>query len=161
MEKLTFRVDDPEVLEFIYSLGRERSKVICQLIRDCMDEGGGYVPPRIMAATGFSYKNKKSIKRTGTVVTSKPSRPLKQQKSPNKEAIKTVTQTEETKQPVSAEPEAAISVTPEPIISSEHIESKPAEPAETPKDEETYVSSAPKINNSGLIMAGLSAFGGV
>lgn len=145
MGKLVFQTDDPELLDFVYSLGRERSKVICALLRECMEEGGGYIPPRIMAATGFSYKNKKAIKKTGTVTTSKPKQPPKRQKPLYKEEPVVVPAPAPVKEPEFVKE-------PEPIKNEQN---------QTTGDEESYVSSAPKIQNAGLVMAQLSAFGGM
>lgn len=153
MGKLVFQTDDPELLDFVYSLGRERSKVICALLRECMEEGGGYIPPRIMAATGFSYKNKKAIKKTGTVTTSKPKQSPKRQKPLYKEepvVVPAPAPVEEPKEVISKEPDAEEVVEP---VKNEHNP--------ITGDEEFYVSSAPKIQNAGLVMAQLSAFGGM
>lgn len=158
MEKLSFRVDDPEILDFVYSLGRERSKIICQLLRDCMEEGDGYVPTRVMAATGFSYKNKKSIKKTGTVTNSKPKQSPKRQKPLYKEepvVAPAPAPLEEQKEVISKEPETVKE--PELVKEPEPVRNEQS----TTGDEESYVSSAPKIQNAGLVMAQLSAFGGV
>lgn len=170
MGKLSFQTDDPELLDFVYSLGRERSKIICALLRDCMEEGDGYVPPRIMAVTGFSYKNKKSIKRAGKDITSKPKQVSKRPKHLHKEETASVqqdvtTDDEEKKPDVTmqvpaqeaSEPMPEPVPTPEPVPIQEPVTSEQA----ASDNEESYVSSAPKINNTGFIMAGLSAFGGM
>lgn len=164
MGKLSFQTDDPELLDFVYSLGRERSKIICALLRDCMDEGDGYVPPRIMAVTGFSYKNKKSIKRAGKDITSKPKQVSKRPKHLYKEETASiqqdVTTDDEEKKPdvtMQVPVQEAPEPMPEPVPTTE-----PVVPEQAASDnEESYVSSAPKINNTGFIMAGLSAFGGM
>lgn len=164
MGKLSFQTDDPELLDFVYSLGRERSKIICALLRDCMEEGDGYVPPRIMAVTGFSYKNKKSIKRAGKDITSKPKQVSKRPKHLHKEETVSVqqdvtTDNEEKKPDVTMQVPAqeASEPMPEPVPASAPVVSEQA----ASDNEESYVSSAPKINNTGFIMAGLSAFGGM
>lgn len=164
MGKLSFQTDDPELLDFVYSLGRERSKIICALLRDCMEEGDGYVPPRIMAVTGFSYKNKKYIKRAGKDITSKPKQVSKRPKHLHKEETASVqqdvtTDNEEKKPDVIMQVPAqeAPEPMPEPVPTPEPVVSEQA----ASDNEESYVSSAPKINNTGFIMAGLSAFGGM
>lgn len=164
MGKLSFQTDDPELLDFVYSLGRERSKIICALLRDCMDEGDGYVPPRIMAVTGFSYKNKKYIKRAGKDITSKPKQVSKRPKHLHREETASVqqdvtTDNEEKKPDVIMQVPAqeATEPMPEPVPITEPVVSEQA----ASDNEESYVSSAPKINNTGFIMAGLSAFGGM
>lgn len=151
MAKLSFRVDDPELLDFIYSLGRSRSNVIIALLRDCMEEGGGYVPPRIMAETGFSYKNKKPIKMTGSSV------------KRNTTKVHVASQTME--QSVSKEPDVTLNKEETPLVAAPPVttESEP-EPEPEPIQEDAkndYVSSAPKISNTNLVMAGLSTFGGI
>lgn len=164
MGKLSFQTDDPELLDFVYSLGRERSKIICALLRDCMEEGDGYVPPRIMAVTGFSYKNKKYIKRAGKDITSKPKQVSKRPKRLHKEETASVqhdvtTDDEEKKPDVTMQVPAqeASEPMPEPVPTPAPVVSEQA----ASDNEESYVSSAPKINNTGFIMAGLSAFGGM
>ena len=147
MKKLSFRVDDPELLDFIYSLGRERSKIICMLLRDCMEEGGGYVPPRVMAATGFSYKGKKAIH--GLSAT-KPVRATK--KVLYKEASQTRKVNKKAEQIEQKEEK-------EPV--REPISDQEAAPEATLEPEATYVSSAPEIKNKSLVMSGLAAFGGI
>ena len=57
-ERYTFITDNQDVIEFIRTLGRKRSKVIEQLLLDCMEDGQGFVSSRIMYETGFSYSKK-------------------------------------------------------------------------------------------------------
>lgn len=153
MRKLTFQVDDPELLDFVYSLGRKRSEIICLLLRACMDEGGGYVPLRIMAATGFSYKGKKIVKRSSA--DQKQSVP--ERKSHNKEET-------HTKVPQKAEENENKQTNYEPETVAEpeqkEVTTGAAETAheENNEPEQTYVSKAPKIENPELLK-GLSAFG--
>lgn len=146
-EKLSFRVDDPELLEFVYSLGRERSKVICALLRECMEEGGGYVSPRIMAATGFSYKNKKPIKGSGTSERKKlANAPTQRSAPPKKLSMQPVKEEPKVVEQVQEEPQSVPNLPPEPVTADE------------PLTADGQVSSAPKISNPAMIAAGLSAF---
>jgi hypothetical protein len=156
MEKLSFQVTDPELLDFIYSLGRERSKIICHLLKECMEEGDGYVPPRIMAATGFSYKNKKHIKKSGVISVAAPRKPKKPTPL-NKEETRSRKDVEE-KSIALVEPEFA-PVPPKTVV-EQAVQTEPAvTTVQEPDANDGYVSSAPKANAS-LVMRGLAAFGG-
>lgn len=149
MEKITFQTDDPEIIAFLYSLGRSRSKVLNQLIRDCMDDGCGYVSPRIMAETGFSYKNKKPVvpssQRKRCYVTS----------SFSKKPKKAVTRATEPK-PIAKS--LVIEPTPDPAPDVEPIEKIQETPVINNATEQDNT-KGPHISNPGMIAAGLASFG--
>lgn len=150
MSILKFQLDDPELLDFVYSLGRKRSKILELLLRECMEEGGGYVPLRIMAATGFSYKGKKIIKRSSA----EQKQSVPERKAYYKEETHTKvpqkTEEKENKQ-TNYEPETVT----EPEVTTNVAETPHEKPNES---EQTYVSKAPTIDNPELLK-GLSAFG--
>ena len=146
MARLSFQIDDPELLDFVYSLGRERSKVLRLLLRDCMEEGGGYVPPRVMAETGFSYKGKKAMKGSSA------KREKGSVKKPTYNKERTHTKIQKAKEDVVADHVESV---PEPQIEAEVVtETK----TDAVSDDVTYVSHAPEIKNKELVMKGLSGF---
>lgn len=152
MTILRFQTDDPELLAFIRSLGRKRSDVICELLKECMNEGGGYVPPRIMAATGFHYR------KGAYVYEDMEERPrvrvvpvVKKTHRPAKTAV-------EVKEVKTEAPEAETTETPEAEAPETPEAPETSETSEEP--EADYASSGPEIKNKELVMNGLAAFGG-
>ena len=172
-ERLSFQVDDPELLDFIYSLGRERSKIINFLLKECMEEGDGYVPLRIMAATGFSYKNKKAVKRTNKSSDTESNEPIKSQETMPQDVIEPIVSVvsvlelepeskpkpEPRIEPTSIINEPVTSAKSESITASLEQESAVSKPVASLEPESTYVSSAPKIQNADRLRAGLAGFG--
>lgn len=163
-EKLSFQVDDPELLDFIYSLGRERSKIINFLLKECMEEGDGYVPLRIMAATGFSYKNKRVIKKgeassVTKLVKKAMSQDLSEPITGVASVIDTISKQKSQSESTRVITEPVISVKAEPVIELPKLETIVSKPAVSSEAENGYVSSAPKIQNEGLLRAGLAGLG--
>ena len=152
MGKVTFLTDDPTVLEFLETLGRKKSLIVNQLILDCIEDGDGYVTPRIMAETGFHYRKPVSLKKSKSVKKSKTPTVKKQKpwsvnnkEELNSEDIKTneniVTKTIEVKPIIQEEP-MIIEATQEEI-----------------QDKNVANDNAPQIANSEMIFAGLASFG--
>lgn len=61
MGKYKFQSDDEEVIRFLDSLGRKRSVVLNSLIKYVLEENDGYLPPAVMADTGFTYKKASTL----------------------------------------------------------------------------------------------------
>lgn len=74
MEKrrYTFVTDNQELIDFIETFGRKRSTIINQLLIDCMEDGQGYISPRIMYETGFSYNKKNTKLKVKKIANKKP-----------------------------------------------------------------------------------------
>lgn len=147
MKKLVFFVDDtndPELLNWIYSLGRSRSLVINNLLRQCMANGG-------IPITGAANP----ICRPTNTIREEPMVQNIQSQGKQKETEKRITEVK------TEEPETKTDVSDATVQQVETSVEAPTQKQTGQQESEDYVSSAPKINNAGFIMAGLSAFGGV
>ena len=70
--RYTFVTDNQELIDFIETFGRKRSTIINQLLIDCMEDGQGYISPRIMYETGFSYNKKNTKLKVKKIANKKP-----------------------------------------------------------------------------------------
>ena len=160
MEKIIFQTDDAEVIAFLYSLGRSRSVVLNQLIKDCIEDGGGYVSPRIMAETGFSYKNKKPV-----IPTSERKQMYlqlsSQKKNDNKNKVtKRVSKPNSDQVNTRKQKESVSYKTPVPEKEVKQSNETNTVGIITPVTEpEVNKSSGPIVSNPALVMAGMSVFG--
>lgn len=145
MKKLAFVVDDvndPELLNWIYSLGRSRSLVINNLLRQCMANGG---IPITGAASPIC----------------RPTNTIREEPVPKNVQLqdKQLETKEKIKEAKAEEPATNTSVDMEQQAKTS-IET-PIQPQAIQQGNDNYVSSAPKIYDEGLVMNMMSAFGGV
>ena len=148
MARLTFYIDDndTELIEFVQSFGHFRSRIINVLLQDCLQEGDGYVPLRIMQETGFSYKGKQVNKKPVVKAKTKSVTQDRQEVQKAAHDIQPTHEAQQVKQPEHA------------VVEAEPQDITPTPQPEDNTDKNDYASSAPTINKD-LVMAGLSAFG--
>lgn len=170
MKRITFQTNDPELLDFLQSLGHKRSVVLCALLRDCLEKNEGYLPARIMAETGFTYKKptRSTPVRKKSVSYAKPKTARHEQaqtvkKNVSQDVVPAITPEVIPSQPVietptqvpvppEVTPVQAPTITPEPMPSDMRQDSS--------GDDDNYVSkTGPVITNPETVLKGLSSFG--
>lgn len=143
--RFTIRSSDPDVAEALSSFGHKRSAIIECLIREALDEGGGFLPGWVLAETGFKYPKGKRKKRVNAVH-------RKRNEIDEEKAV--------TKKDMS-NPSSPVFLSSDPVSGpSDEVKTEPVKAVKTePVAETVPEEKKDSVPDKNLIMAGLSAFG--